>query len=266
MGSALNFTVECIVFAAITEAAIVEVGGDVGKSKYSVFGDDIVVETKYVQAVIDRLERNGFVVNQSKSFQYGAYGFFRESCGGHFLNGVDVTPIVISRKWKAYTRTLTNTAILQIVDLCNRFFEEDYRLTRALLVSRLLELPQSLQPAFGFGHSCVHSVMADNHHLRRRWNARLQTYEVKRGVAVTPKRRERHFKEELEEFLRRGYLRLRVEEPLVVNTASAKEDTRWVSKWTPESQITDASLGWCESDAFLNAWLLSDERAKGPSI
>jgi len=54
-----------------------------------VFGDDIIIPTHEYTAFVDVLTKAGLVVNLDKSFSEGS---FRESCGGDYLNGVDVTP------------------------------------------------------------------------------------------------------------------------------------------------------------------------------
>lgn len=53
------------------------------------FGDDLIVPTAWAEIALASLERSGFRVNAAKSFWTGP---FRESCGGDYLNGVDVTP------------------------------------------------------------------------------------------------------------------------------------------------------------------------------
>ena len=50
-------------------------------NNFSVFGDDIIVDTDVAPRVISDLEAVGFVVNKEKSFLSGD---FRESCGGNF--------------------------------------------------------------------------------------------------------------------------------------------------------------------------------------
>lgn len=68
MGSDLCFPLETIIFAAITECAIIECGGDPMTSRYRVYGDDIIVEKEYATAVCARLEQNGFILNKGKTF------------------------------------------------------------------------------------------------------------------------------------------------------------------------------------------------------
>lgn len=55
-----------------------------------VYGDDLIVPTMYYHHVKPALEAIGLLLNASKSFSKGP---FRESCGGDFLNGKEVSPI-----------------------------------------------------------------------------------------------------------------------------------------------------------------------------
>lgn len=123
MGSALCFPTQCIVFTAICILAAAQhaSGLDPGSSvpnalrknvvkairsfqsvcgapyvrgKYeplSVYGDDICVDTRLTPYVTYLLALLGFEVNDSKSFDGGQC--FRESCGGYYFDGVDVTPL-----------------------------------------------------------------------------------------------------------------------------------------------------------------------------
>ena len=57
-----------------------------------VFGDDIIIPTYEYAGFVDVLTKAGLIVNLDKSYSDGP---FRESCGGDFLNGVDVTPFYV---------------------------------------------------------------------------------------------------------------------------------------------------------------------------
>lgn len=59
-----------------------------------VFGDDIIVPTREYATLCAQLVRAGYVVNYDKSYHEGP---FRESCGGDFYKGEDVTPFYIRR-------------------------------------------------------------------------------------------------------------------------------------------------------------------------
>lgn len=98
MGSALCFPIEAMVFLTISLLGIEEFSGmrltrerlESLKGKVRVYGDDIIVPTEYAECVAESLNEFGLVVNTDKSYWTGR---FRESCGGDFYDGEDVTPI-----------------------------------------------------------------------------------------------------------------------------------------------------------------------------
>jgi hypothetical protein len=96
MGSALTFPIEAMVFLTIvflaierelnsplTEGAVRRFKGQV-----RIYGDDIIVPVEFAEAVVLELEAYGLKVNRRKSFWNGQ---FRESCGGEYFDGSDVT-------------------------------------------------------------------------------------------------------------------------------------------------------------------------------
>jgi len=106
MGSACCFPVEAICFWAIVLAAKPR-DRDYINSLFSkrltgrtrerqkcltlaVYGDDIIVSSFERETAIQALESCGLLVNMDKSYWNGP---FRESCGGDFLNGINVTPV-----------------------------------------------------------------------------------------------------------------------------------------------------------------------------
>lgn len=96
MGSALCFPFEAMVFCTMIFVAIEEelsrplTRKDIQSFRHRVrvYGDDIIVPVRYVQAVIEVLEDFGLRVNSGKSFWTGK---FRESCGREYYNGEDVS-------------------------------------------------------------------------------------------------------------------------------------------------------------------------------
>lgn len=80
MGNGFTFELESLIFWALTSSVTDFV---------SVYGDDIICPTKDFDKVVDVLTYSGFKVNHTKTF---SVGYFRESCGGHYFNGHDVTP------------------------------------------------------------------------------------------------------------------------------------------------------------------------------
>lgn len=84
MGNGFTFAIETLVFAAACWA--------VGSELYSVYGDDIIIESCLVSELISLLAYLGFEVNQSKTHSTGLY---RESCGHHYYGGFYITPLFI---------------------------------------------------------------------------------------------------------------------------------------------------------------------------
>jgi hypothetical protein len=102
MGSALCFPIEAMVFLTVVYYGIEQelkrrlTLKDIMsfKGKVRVYGDDIIIPVDYVRSVNDALRLFGFKVNVNKSFWNGK---FRESCGGDYYDGSDVTPVRVRR-------------------------------------------------------------------------------------------------------------------------------------------------------------------------
>lgn len=87
MGNAFCFELESLIFWALA-GSVEEAQG--GEAVVSVYGDDIIVNRRAYDSVVEILEFCGFEVNSEKSYKEG--NFF-ESCGKHFHRGHDVTPV-----------------------------------------------------------------------------------------------------------------------------------------------------------------------------
>lgn len=187
MGSALTFPMESLLFCAIIEYAIELCGGSVWSSRYHVHGDDICVETQYATMVMDLLEAYGFKPNREKSFfQRRLIWNFRESCGGEYLDGVELSLVRIPRTFHGWTESVLNTNKAwpsEIVDLANASFSI-LPAVRAVCVQRLqAACPKGMQPVFSFdGTLGFKSYAPTNYHLRRRRNVDLQYVEYEHGT------------------------------------------------------------------------------------
>lgn len=82
MGNGSTFELETSLFWAISCVAA-------DSEDVHVYGDDIIVPTCAAVRVIETLRLFGFIANPKKTH---ITGLFRESCGGHYFNGTDVTP------------------------------------------------------------------------------------------------------------------------------------------------------------------------------
>lgn len=84
MGNGATFALETLIFFSACKA--------VGSKRCSVYGDDIIIEAELTCDLIKLLGFLGFVVNEDKSFTSGP---FRESCGGNYYAGCDITPFYV---------------------------------------------------------------------------------------------------------------------------------------------------------------------------
>lgn len=86
MGSACCFPVMAIVIWAVLSVALPP------KTKILVYGDDIVIPSRFAARAMEALESIHLAVNRTKSFVKGP---FRESCGKEYYEGTDVTPVYL---------------------------------------------------------------------------------------------------------------------------------------------------------------------------
>lgn len=90
MGNGYTFELESLIFFAIC-SVVCE-----GSKFVNVYGDDLIVPSRFYEPVVRALEAFGFSVNLKKSY---ATGPFRESCGKDFLKGVDVRPCYVKDRF-----------------------------------------------------------------------------------------------------------------------------------------------------------------------
>lgn len=129
MGSALTFPFEALVFSTIVFVGIEralnrQLSRKDFKSFYGkvrVYGDDIIVPVDFVPSVISSLQDFGLVVNTGKSFWTGK---FRESCGGDFYDGRDVT--IARLKSELPTSRRQADRLISTVALRNGLFSRGY--------------------------------------------------------------------------------------------------------------------------------------------
>lgn len=111
MGNGFTFELETLVFLALLAA--LDPSLRPGENLF-VYGDDIIIPTKYARSAAHALEWAGFTVNQDKSFVAGK---FRESCGGDYFEGRAVRPCFLKEApsqptdWIALANSLWRTAV-----------------------------------------------------------------------------------------------------------------------------------------------------------
>lgn len=133
MGSALCFPTMCNVLRSVCEATIIDSGDKPRDSSFSVYGDDIIIEQKYVDNLLERLTRLGFIPNTDKSF-FTSFPF-RESCGSEWYNGVDVRPVRIPRRFSGIDRTVN--CYTHMAYLANECYKRSYTATRLFLIDTI---------------------------------------------------------------------------------------------------------------------------------
>jgi hypothetical protein len=106
MGNGFTFELESLIFWALMKSTSYFRGV---RGVVSVYGDDIIVPSEDYDTYLWVLAKFGFLPNVKKSF---GQGLFRESCGGHFFAGEDVTPF--------YLR-IPPTRLTDLIRVCNQF-------------------------------------------------------------------------------------------------------------------------------------------------
>lgn len=122
MGNGFTFELESLIFYALACGAREmeeEFGGFEKGTPVLVYGDDIIVRAEVYDTLVITLGYCGFSVNRLKSY---ATGPFRESCGKHFYNERDITPIYIK------TSTFKEEAIEDWYHLVNSLTDLNDRL------------------------------------------------------------------------------------------------------------------------------------------
>lgn len=102
MGNGFTFELESLIFYAIALVScdICALPTD----EVSIFGDDTIIPIDAVFTFRRICELFGFTINQEKSF---SSGYFRESCGAHYYNGVDCKPYFLKEKIRSITQLFT---------------------------------------------------------------------------------------------------------------------------------------------------------------
>ena len=149
MGSALCFPVEAMVFLTVVFLGISKdlrtpVTRELLKKfvgRVRVYGDDIIVPVEHVQSVTDSLEAFGFLVGLDKSFWNGR---FRESCGGDYYDGQDVTPVRCRRIIP--TSRKDAEGVISLVAMRNLFYQKGLWATAGWLDEKIEKLLSGVFP------------------------------------------------------------------------------------------------------------------------
>lgn len=183
MGSACTFPVQSIIFSTIaTVTILIFEGRPVTKSSMRwaskcvrVFGDDIIIPTKYDEAVRGMLTILGLKVNHDKSF---SQGLFRESCGMDAYAGYDVTPARIN----CIPAIAKPQTVMSSLDASNNFFMKGFWHTAQFIESLLPRWVRRNSPIvdYSLGETGLLSFCgSDTSHLKSVWDPILQQENVK---------------------------------------------------------------------------------------
>lgn len=172
MGAATCFPVESLVFAAICYAARYfardpwrEEEGDWG-----VVGDDCSQPAYAYSLTLDLMTRGGFHPNLSKCC--GPSVRFRESCGGDFFEGMDVTYVR-----PRFLPKPSYAATAPMVQMANGLLARGFRQTAQLLASNC---PGFVALGDGPAYASIDLNWPNIGHVR--WNRAYQRYEQKAMV------------------------------------------------------------------------------------
>lgn len=180
MGSALCFPIESLVFWASCVSSLIKSGVPFGVAlrRVWVYGDDIIVPTEHVRAVIHGLEGIGLAVNFDKSC-YRAN--FRESCGLDAWRGNIITPVRI-RKFPGQ-RPSDGTRHAAWCQLASRLYESGmvYASMAAMqVVNRALgPIPITRVPMGYLSFVIPDFAWSLDDYKRLRWNPRYQSLEAR---------------------------------------------------------------------------------------
>lgn len=186
-GNATTFPIQSVVYAMIaiasvlhdnrlqvTDSNIRKLGGRV-----RVFGDDIIIPNGSYDTATANLVDLGLVVNESKSFHTG---HFRESCGGDFYKGYDVTPIKFRRKFDG-----SPEAKQMMIDVSNdAYFAGLWHLSDALVSlfphknrEHNMPLVPIRKVSVSSGSGLMSYSSSYNFHLDSRWDTKLHCIQLK---------------------------------------------------------------------------------------
>lgn len=165
MGNGYTFELETLLFYAITCAV-----SGLRNENVHVYGDDIICPTNDAADVAGVLFECGFFLNDDKSFLEGP---FRESCGGHYFEGTDVTPFYL-RKPVAHAGNA--------ISLSNHIAEWTYRFPKfSESFTKVQSVLRSCVPRKYWGPWGVDGTLWSTwDSARPEWSAQFQAFRLRR--------------------------------------------------------------------------------------
>ena len=173
MGSALCFPVEAVCFWALAVATLIECSGlpfgiafRYYRGRVFVYGDDLIVPSKFSGEVMRSLPSFGLMLNEGKCF---SRGHFRESCGVDALMGEDVTPYRLKSRWTG--RPSDGNAYVSYISLANRFEKRGWTNTASFIWN-------ALERVYGKIPYCGPNAAYPGREVRSAWRALSQNIEA----------------------------------------------------------------------------------------
>lgn len=149
MGNGFTFPLMTLIIVALIYGYRAQHGGPslfLDWTNTCVFGDDIIVPVHEYESISAVLAQAGFVVNTDKS--YGA-GPFRESCGGDYYEGVDVTPFYVKTLDTPSDIYVAINQVLEWSEKTNTFLGQTLTLLSSYLDGKALLVPEWSGPNSG---------------------------------------------------------------------------------------------------------------------
>jgi hypothetical protein len=149
MGNGFTFPLMTLLIVALIYGFRCTRGGPslfIDWSDTCVFGDDIIIPVHEYAGFVDVLTKAGLIVNSDKSFCEGS---FRESCGGDFLNGVDITPFYVKSLASAADVYVAINQVLSWSARERKFLHHTLTLLRSFIDGKPHLVPEWLNPFQG---------------------------------------------------------------------------------------------------------------------
>jgi len=245
MGSSCCFPVEALVFWACAVATIQRISRkERSYPNVYVYGDDIIIDSDLFEPVVRGLESVGLLVNRDKSYWKGP---FRESCGGDYHLGVDVTPVRVRQDLSKSRTSITTNA-----DLANCFVSKFGYTDSTSLISIIEEEGGYVYPRSEFQlPAVVRSTPGASNDVffKRRFNKNLQReeYRILGCISLSKERQPPNW----EELFRKQLSKARVSD-----TLSSHDD--YLMRYEHPVAIQDACAkpGWyTDPHTVVNIWV-----------
>lgn len=175
-GAAFTFPIQSIIYAIICIGVI---SSDNRHMRFSdlarmvrVFGDDMIVPTRYFPRICLLLESVGLKVNQEKSFNKG---LFRESCGMDAFSGSDVTPASVLQTFNPRDPV----SLVSVVECSNNLYLKGFIRCSSTLLETIPKEKRLAIPFVRPGSTVMGVLGCGKSPLKTRYNKQLCRPEVR---------------------------------------------------------------------------------------